>query len=187
MMKKRLMVLAFAGVLAVGLSSCGKKEVSSNHVQSVTSETGAETSISEGETPDLSEEQPEQVELPESEEVQGDISQNTEDTQTQEPEQEATQDNSSQEPAQSAPVSYADRQEIYLDGSWQYADHSAIHSGAAVKQVETEKKSLLVSMQDMELPVEAVPKLYATRMAQPKQPVEVPQLVQRKQRQFPAA
>lgn len=80
MMKKRLMVLAFAGVLAVGLSSCGKKEVSSNHVQSVTSETGAETSISEGETPDLSEEQPEQVELPESEEVQGDISQNTEDT-----------------------------------------------------------------------------------------------------------
>lgn len=75
MMKKRLMVLAFAGVLAVGLSSCGKKEVSSNHVQSVTSETGAETSISEGETPDLSEEQPEQVELPESEEVQGDISQ----------------------------------------------------------------------------------------------------------------
>lgn len=67
MMKKRLMVLAFAGVLAVGLSSCGKKEVSSNHVQSVTSETGAETSISEGETPDLSEEQPEQVELPESE------------------------------------------------------------------------------------------------------------------------
>lgn len=132
MMKKRLMILAFAGVLAVGLSSCGKKEVSSNHVQSVTSETGAETSISEGETPDLSEEQPEQVELPESEEVQGDISQNTEDTQTQEPEQEATQDNSSQEPAQSAPVSYADRQEIYLDGSWQYADHSAIHSGAAV-------------------------------------------------------
>ena len=121
------MVLAFAGVLAVGLSSCGKKEVSSNHVQSVTSETGAETSISEGETPDLSEEQPEQVELPESEEVQGDISQNTEDTQTQESEQEATQDNSSQEPAQSAPVSYADRQEIYLDGSWQYADHSAIH------------------------------------------------------------
>ena len=115
-MKKRLMVLAFAGVLAVGLSSCGKKEVSSNHVQSVTSETCAETSISEGETPDLSEEQPEQVELPESEEVQGDISQNTEDTQTQEPEQEATQDNSSQEPAQSAPVSYADRQEIYLDG-----------------------------------------------------------------------
>ena len=70
----------------MGLSSCGKKEVSSNHVQSVTSETGAETSISEGETPDLSEEQPEQVELPESEEVQGDISQNTEDTQTQEPE-----------------------------------------------------------------------------------------------------
>ena len=109
-MKKRLMVLAFAGELAVGLSSCGKKEVSSNHVQSVTSETGAETSISEGETPDLS------VELPESEEVQGDISQNTEDTQTQESEQEATQDNSSQEPAQSAPVSYADRQEIYLDG-----------------------------------------------------------------------
>ena len=25
-----------------------------------------------------------------------------------------------------------DLQEIYLDGSWQYADHSAIHSGAAV-------------------------------------------------------
>ena len=133
MMKKRLMVLAFAGVLAVGLSSCGKKEVSSNHVQSVTSETGAETSISEGETPDLSEEQPEQVELPESEEVQGDISQNTEDTQTQEPEQEATQDNSSQEPAQSAPVSYADRQEIYLDGSWQYADHRALYQKSGSK------------------------------------------------------
>ena len=131
-MKKRLMVLALAGVLAVGLSSCGKKEVSSNHVQSVTSETGVETSISEEETPDLSGEQPEQVELPESEEVQGDVAQNTEDTQTQEPEQEAPQDNSSQEPVQSEPVSYADRQEIYLDGSWQYADHSAIHSGAAV-------------------------------------------------------
>ena len=129
-MKKRLIMLVFAGILAVGVSSCGKKEVSSNHVQSATSETGAETGISEEEVSDLSEEQPEQVELPESEEVQGDIAQNTEDTQTQEPE--APQDNSSQEPVQSTPVSYADRQEIYLDGSWQYAGNSVIHSGAAV-------------------------------------------------------
>ena len=52
-MKKRLVMLALAGILAVELSSCGKKEVSSNHVQSVTSETGVETSISEDETPEL--------------------------------------------------------------------------------------------------------------------------------------
>ena len=76
MMKKRLIVFAFAGMLAVGMSSCGKKEVSSNRVQSTVSEAEAENSISETETPVLSEEQPEQEE---SEEVQGNITQNTED------------------------------------------------------------------------------------------------------------
>lgn len=149
-MKKRLIVLAFAGILAVGMSSCGKKEVSSDHVQSVTSETGVETSISGEETPDvtpdLSEEQPEQVELPETEEVQGDMTQETEDTQEQEPvsDQEETQDNESQDTAQSTPVSYADRQEIYLDGNWQYADHSAIHSGAAVMYKAGENRNGIV-------------------------------------------
>ena len=72
-------------------------------------------------------------------------------------------------------------------GNMQIIQQSIPGQLSCIKQVETEKESLLVSMQDMELPVEAVPKLYATRMAQPKQPVEVPQLVQRKQRQFPAA
>ena len=131
-MKKRLILLVLAGILAVELSSCGKKEVSSNHVQSVTSENSAETSISEDETPELSEEQPEQAELPESEEIQGNITQNTEDAQTQQQEQENSQDNSSQTIASSVPISYADRQEIYLDGNWQYAGNSVIHSGAAV-------------------------------------------------------
>ena len=133
-MKKRLMVLVFAGVLVIGMSSCGKKEVSSDHVQSVTSETEVETSVSEEETPELSEEQPEQPEQSESEDVQGDIAQNAEDVSEQEPEseQQESQDNNSQDTAPSTPVSYADRQEIYLDESWQYADHSAIHSGAAV-------------------------------------------------------
>lgn len=129
-MKKRLVMLALAGILAVELSSCGKKEVSSNRVQSVTSEASAETSISEVEMPELSEEQPEQAELPESEEVQGDVTQNTEDAQTQQ--QESSQDNSSQTIASSVPISYADRQEIYLDGNWQYAGNSVIHAGAAV-------------------------------------------------------
>ena len=78
MMKKRLIVFAFAGMLAVGMSSCGKKEVSSNRVQSTVSEAETENSISEKETPVLSEEQPEQEE---SEEVQGNITQNTEDKQ----------------------------------------------------------------------------------------------------------
>lgn len=129
MMKKRLIVFAFAGMLAVGMSSCGKKEVSSNRVQSTVSEAETENSISEKETPVLSEEQPEQEE---SEEVQGNITQNTEDEQVQQSEQEEAQDNSTQDTTQNISASYADRQEMYLDSGWQYADHSAIHSGAAV-------------------------------------------------------
>lgn len=143
MMKKRLIVFAFAGMLAVGMSSCGKKEVSSNRVQSTVSEAEAENSISEKETPVLSEEQPEQEE---SEEVQGNITQNTEDEQVQQSEQEEAQDNSTQDTTQNISASYADRQEIYLDSGWQYADHSAIHSGGllCIEQVETQMESLLV-------------------------------------------
>ena len=190
MMKKKINGISFCRSIGSGTVILWKKRVSSNHVQSVTSETGAETSISEGETPDLSEEQPEQVELPESEEVQGDISQNTEDTQTQEPEQEATQDNSSQEPAQSAPVSYADRQEIYLDGSWQYADHSAIHSGAAVMyKASGNRKEIVVGVNAGHGTSggSSAKTFMPPGWLSQKQPVEVPQLVQRKQRQFPAA
>ena len=132
MMKKRLIVFAFAGMLAVGMSSCGKKEVSSNRVQSTVSEAEAENSISETETPVLSEEQPEQEE---SEEVQGNITQNTEDEQVQQSEQEEAQDNSTQDTTQNISASYADTPIIlpFIPGRL-----------SCIEQVETQMESLLV-------------------------------------------
>ncbi len=134
-MKRRFVMLFFAGMLAVGLSSCGKKEVSVNPVQSAAGE--MESSITE-EPQEPSEESSEQQTVPESEEVQGEIAQSAEETEMQQSEQTKEQDSNSGEVpetgqnVQDSKATYSDRQEIYLDAGWQYADHSAIHTGAAV-------------------------------------------------------
>lgn len=139
-MEKRVLILVCAGVLAIGLSSCGKKEVLSDRQQSTISETESELSISE-KSDNLSEEQPEQSAASEAQKTQEQVAKDSEGEQAPSAEQNMSE-NTSEQDATSADendqstdnqkTAYADRQEIYLDSGWQYADHSAIHSGAAV-------------------------------------------------------
>lgn len=64
------------------------------------------------------------------------------------PEQNVTQPEGNQQSEQSQTVERNRKlcrsSEIYLDSSWQYADHSAIHSGCAVMYKASENRNGIV-------------------------------------------
>ena len=127
-MVRRVMLLACAGILVFSMSACGKSQEAAKHQIEGSHVVSAESSVSAQEPEELSEAEPE---LPQDdEEITGAVEQIQDGTEEPQPEQNVTQPEGNQQSEQSqtverGTVNYADRQEIYLDSSWQYADHSA--------------------------------------------------------------
>lgn len=124
-MKQKARVWLCACLLAVSLWGCGKdKTDEAAQQESVTVE---EEEESEANVADDSGAEGETVDGADERDVQ------KADTASMEEDTEATDAADNSEPADDASViNYEDGQLISLDDTWQYADHSAIHSGAAV-------------------------------------------------------
>ena len=146
-MVRRVILLACAGILVISMSACGKSQEAAKHQIEGSHVVSAESSVSAQEPEELSEAEPE---LPQDdEEITGAVEQIQDGTEEPQPEQNVTQPEGNQQSEQSqtverGTVNYADRQEIYLDSSWQYADHSAIHSGCAVMYKASENRNGIV-------------------------------------------
>ena len=146
-MVRRVILLACAGILVFSMSACGKSQEAAKHQIEGSHVVSAESSVSAQEPEELSEAEPE---LPQDdEEITGAVEQIQDGTEEPQPEQNVTQPEGNQQSEQSqtverGTVNYADRQEIYLDSSWQYADHSAIHSGCAVMYKASENRNGIV-------------------------------------------
>ena len=124
-MKRKIVRGLLAGLLAVSLWGCGKDKTDEAAQQE--SVTVAEEEESEADVADDSGAEGETVDGADERDVQ------KADTASMEEDTEATDAADSSEPADDASViNYEDGQLISLDDTWQYADHSAIHSGAAV-------------------------------------------------------
>ena len=124
-MKRKIVRGLLAGLLAVSLWGCGKDKTDEAAQQE--SVTVAEEEESEADVADDSGAEGETADGADERDVQkADTASMKEDT-------EATDAADNSEPADDASViNYEDGQLISLDDTWQYADHSAIHSGAAV-------------------------------------------------------
>lgn len=146
-MVRRVILLACAGILVFSMSACGKSQEAAKHQIEGSHVVSAESSVSAQEPEELSEAEPE---LPQDdEEITGAVEQIQDGTEEPQPEQNVTQPEGNQQSEQSqtverGTVNYADRQEIYLDSSWQYADHSAIHYGCAVMYKASENRNGIV-------------------------------------------
>ena len=124
-MKRKIVRGLLAGLLAVSLWGCGKDKTDEAAQQE--SVTVAEEEESEANVADDSGAEGETVDGADERDVQ------KADTASMEEDTEATDAADNSEPADDASViNYEDGQLISLDDIWQYADHSAIHSGAAV-------------------------------------------------------
>ena len=124
-MKRKIVRGLLAGLLAVSLWGCGKDKTDEAAQQE--SVTVAEEEESEADVADDSGAEGETVDEADERDVQ------KADTASMEEDTEATDAADNSEPADDASViNYEDGQIISLDDTWQYADHSAIHSGAAV-------------------------------------------------------
>ena len=122
-MKRKIVRGLLAGLLAVSLWGCGKDKTDEAAQQE--SVTVAEEEESEADVADDPENEGE-TDADETDAQKADTASMEEDT-------EATEAADNSEPADDASViNYEDGQLISLDDTWQYADHSAIHSGAAV-------------------------------------------------------
>lgn len=146
-MARRIMLLACAGILALLMSACGKSQEAVKHQVSGSSIAASESSVSKSLSDVLSEAEPEVPQ--DTGEIAGAVEQAPEETDSQQPEQsvvqpEDTQQSETSQTSARGTVSYADCQEIYLDSSWQYADHSAIHSGCAVMYKASENRNGIV-------------------------------------------
>lgn len=124
-MKRKIVRGLLAGLLAVSLWGCGKDKTDEAAQQE--SVTVAEEEESEADVADDSGAEGETVDGADERDVQ------KADTASMEEDTEATDAADNSEPADDASViNYEDGQLISLDDTWQYADHSAIYSGAAV-------------------------------------------------------
>jgi len=124
-MKRRLAIGLCAGLLAAGLWCCGK-EKAEEAVQQESAAVAEEEPENEGETADDADETDAQKADTDSVEEATEAAEDASDT-----EETAAADDSESE--NSTPVvNYEDGQIIFLDDTWQYADHSAIHTDAAV-------------------------------------------------------
>ena len=124
-MKQKVRVWLCAGLLAAGLWGCGKEKVE-EAAQQESAAVSEEEPENEGETADDADETDAQKADTDSVEEATEAAEDASDT-----EETAAADDSESE--NSTPVvNYEDGQSISLDDTWQYADHSAIHTGAAV-------------------------------------------------------
>ena len=124
-MKRKIVRGLLAGLLAVSLWGCGKDKTDEAAQQE--SVTVAEEEESEADVADDSGAEGETVDGADERDVQ------KADTASMEEDTEATDAADNSEPADDASViNYEDGQLISLDDTWQYADHSAIHTGTAV-------------------------------------------------------
>lgn len=124
-MKRKIVRGLLAGLLAVSLWGCGKDKTDEAAQQE--SVTVAEEEESEADVADDSGAEGETVDGADERDVQ------KADTASMEEDTEATDAADNSEPADDASViNYEDGQLISMDDTWQYADHSAIHTGAAV-------------------------------------------------------
>ena len=116
-------------VLLSGFTACGVQK-NTDETTSVAEEQSRETVIAESETAVTEQLQSREQIM---EESVGDC-----ETMTSE-ELGAPQYEMPAEPAQSQPVEYIDLQQITLDSTWEYADHSEINTGAAVLYLASEE------------------------------------------------
>lgn len=116
-------------VLLSGFTACGVQK-NTDETTSVAEEQSRETVIAESETAVTEQLQSREQIM---EESVGDC-----ETMTSE-ELGAPQYEMPAEPAQSQPVEYIDLQQITLDSTWEYADHSKINTGAAVLYLASEE------------------------------------------------
>lgn len=124
-MKRKIVRGLLAGLLAVSLWGCGKDKTDEAAQQE--SVAVAEEEESEADVADDSGAEGETVDGADERDVQ------KADTASMEEDTEATDAADNSESADDASViNYEDGQLISLDDTWQYADHSAIHTGAAV-------------------------------------------------------
>lgn len=119
-MRKRTLLWFLAGLLTVSLWGCKESKTESK----IEETSQQESTLSEEEETDTEEEM-EHADPQESEEV-------TAEAESEEPEDEPEEQPETDAAAAVTEINYEDGQQNALDTSWQYADHSAIHSGAAV-------------------------------------------------------
>ena len=126
---KRLTAILLTGMMIFTLASCGKK------AQDTPTEPATETQAVE------------KVEMPtETEAVTDVVTEAAEDTQQTETQQEEPADGQVDEEQNNSgeKASYETGESVYLDPSWQYADHSAINSGCAVMYKATANRKNIV-------------------------------------------
>lgn len=159
MTKSRRIIAACCGALCVMLAACGQKAAdvpgSVDHVTEVTETAGTEEIVTETEAVEVTEET-EMVAETEAQETgteEADADSQTE-TETQGQEQagmnpglEAGDAQNGTAGGQTADGSYSGTENVYLDSSWEYADHTVINSGYAVLYTaEASRKNLVVGV-----------------------------------------
>lgn len=159
MTKSRRIIAVCCGALCVMLAACGQKAAdvpgSVNHVTEVTETAGTEEIVVETEAVEVTEETEMVAETEEQEAVteEEDTDSQTE-TETQGQEQagmnpglEAGDAQNGTAGGQTADGSYSGTENVYLDSSWEYADHTVINSGYAVLYTaEASRKNLVVGV-----------------------------------------
>lgn len=131
----RMIVMLSIMVLLSGLTACGVQKNTDK-----TTSVAEDTAIAEEQsrvTLTVESETAVTDELQSREQIMEESVENCE-TKTQE-ETVAPQDEVPAETAQSQPMEYTDLQQITLDSTWEYADHSKINSGAAVLYLASEE------------------------------------------------
>ena len=159
MTKSRRIIAACCGALCVMLAACGQKAAdvpgSVEHVTEVTETAGTEEIEVETEAVEVTEETEMVAETEEQEAVteEEDADSLTE-TETQGQDQagmnpglEAGDAQNKTAGGQTADGSYSGTENVYLDSSWEYADHTVINSGYAVLYTaEASRKNLVVGV-----------------------------------------
>lgn len=159
MTKSRRIIAACCGALCVMLTACGQKAAdvpgSVEHVTEVTETAGTEEIVVETEAVEVTEETEMVAETEEQEAVTEE-----EDTDSQTETETQGQDQAGMNPGlkaggaqngtaggQTADGSYSGTENVYLDSSWEYADHTVINSGYAVLYTaEANRKNLVVGV-----------------------------------------
>lgn len=161
MTKSRRIIAACCGVLCVMLAACGQKAAdvpgSVDHVTEVTETAGTEEIEVETEAVEVTEEtemvaETEEQEAVTEEEDADSLTETETETQGQDqagmnPGLEAGDAQNKTAGGQTADGSYSGTENVYLDSSWEYADHTVINSGYAVLYTaEANRKNLVVGV-----------------------------------------
>lgn len=128
-MRRRIIWKILAGMLVLGLSGCGGKKTQ----ESMQQEESSKEQEEENREPETEETKTAEEAGTLDPETEGETEEETEEEEEETEEAKAaTEAADGEKETEGTVVTYEDGQEIALNDSWQYADHSAIHSGAAV-------------------------------------------------------